>query len=57
VEDLERRAGITAALGDRGVKRADVGVLAAHAVEDACLVTNPRPANRRDLEVIFEEAL
>jgi alcohol dehydrogenase class IV len=34
-----------------------VSELAEHALGDACLVTNPRRPNQRDLEVIYEEAL
>ena len=57
IEALRREVGIEASLGNRGVKRADVPDLAGQALRDACLVTNPRRPDRRDLEVIYEEAL
>ena len=54
---LRADAGITATLEARGVHRSDVRELAAKAYKDPCSVTNPRPVRRRDLEVIYEEAL
>jgi alcohol dehydrogenase class IV len=49
--------GLAGGLGSRGVSQGDVADLAAHALADACLITNPRPAAQRDVEVIYEEAL
>lgn len=49
--------GLGHTLGARGVSRAHVVDLAAQAHADLCLVTNPRAADRRDLEVLYEEAL
>lgn len=57
VEALRTEVGITATLGERGVKRSDVPTLARNALADVCIVTNPRPANQRDVEVVYEEAL
>jgi alcohol dehydrogenase len=57
IESLRAELGVTATLERRGVKRCDVAALAEQAMRDACLVTNPRRPNRRDLEVIYEEAL
>jgi alcohol dehydrogenase class IV len=57
VDALRAEVGITATLGQRGVRRCDVPALARHALEDVCIVTNPRPANQRDIEVVYEEAL
>ena len=57
IQRLREEMGIGATLGSRGVKRSDVSDLAKHALLDACLVTNPRRPDRRDLEVIYEEAL
>ena len=57
IESLRADMGITATLKSRGVSRGDVSALAEQALRDACLVTNPRWPNRRDLEVIYEEAL
>jgi alcohol dehydrogenase class IV len=57
IEALRAEVGVRAKLGSRGVKASDVRELAEQAMRDACLVTNPRVPNRRDLEVIYEEAL
>ena len=54
---LKAEAGIGHTLRDRGVSSADIAALAAQAHTDLCLVTNPRAADRRDLEVLYEEAL
>lgn len=57
IDELRERVGLAAPLARCGVRRSDIPDLALHAMEDPCLVTNPRPASRRDLEVILEEAL
>lgn len=57
IEDLRRRVGLEGSLAGMGVARSDIPELAQYALEDPCLVTNPRPATRRDLEVILEDAL
>ncbi len=56
VRELRTAARIAGAFGNRGLRPDDIPVLAAKAVKDPCLVTNPREADRRDLEVIYEEA-
>lgn len=56
IGDTRLAARIAGTLADRGLQRADIPVLADKAVRDPCLVTNPRHAGHRDLEVIFEEA-
>ncbi|MBU0944626.1 MAG: iron-containing alcohol dehydrogenase [Proteobacteria bacterium] len=57
VKDLRNQLGISKSLGLVNVTKADIPHLAMKAINDACIVTNPREANRRDLEVIYEEAL
>lgn len=54
---MTHAVGIKDTLTDKGVKTADVIDLADKAVIDPCIITNPRRANKRDLEVIYEEAL
>jgi len=54
---LKRDAGIRTTLGARGVTSADIGPLARKALQDACMVTNPRRPNQRDIEAIYESAL
>jgi alcohol dehydrogenase class IV len=57
VNQLRRSAGVKETLGSRGVKQSDIPELAKRAYADACMVTNPRKANQKDLEVIYAEAL
>lgn len=57
VARLKKNAGISNTLGDRGARQNDLPVLSAKALKDPCLVTNPRQANKRDIEVIYENAL
>ncbi|MBN2627365.1 MAG: iron-containing alcohol dehydrogenase [Spirochaetales bacterium] len=56
IRNLRYDLGIKKSLSDCGVKTTDIPLLAAKAYEDACLITNPRKSNRRDLETIYEEA-
>lgn len=55
--NLRRELGIAANLKELGVRSADIPELAAKAVKDACLVTNPRKARKGDLETIYAEAM
>ncbi len=54
---LRNRVGVVDSLAARGVRTADISELAVHALEDACLVTNPRRANRADIQAIYGDAL
>ena len=49
--------GIANQLNQKGVSSSDVPVLSGKALTDACMLTNPRKASKRDVEVIFEEAM
>jgi len=55
--DLRRRAGIEKSLGQLGVKPEFVPGLAAKAINDPCMATNPRPLNQADIEAIYNAAL
>lgn len=55
--DKRRVLGLSDKMSSCGVKYGDLADLAHHAVNDACLVTNPRHANIDDLKVIYGEAL
>ena len=57
VNRLRQSIGIQETLSDRGVHRTDIKELVGNALRDPCLVTNPRSAKKRDIEVIYEEAL
>lgn len=40
-----------------GLRREDIPRLSERAIRDPCLATNPRPAKRKDIEVLYERAL
>jgi alcohol dehydrogenase class IV len=54
---LRTRVGIRDSLAARGVRSSDIPELAGHAVEDACIVTNPRFATVADVQAIYGEAI
>ncbi|WP_263770830.1 alcohol dehydrogenase-like regulatory protein ErcA [Propionivibrio soli] len=54
---FRNRVGIVGGLAARGVSAAVIPDLAAHAVKDACIVTNPKYANLDDVKAIYGEAL
>ena len=56
-ERLRRAVKIERTLEDVGVHLSDIPTLADKAIKDACMVTNPRQPTRRDIEVVYEEAL
>lgn len=57
VRKLLGNAGLRHRLRDVGVTSSDTSGLASNALRDPSIVTNPRTANGRDLEVIYEESL
>ena len=57
VRDLKTAAGIVRTLNMLGVSRSDVTLFSDHALKDPCMVTNPRKASKRDIEVVYEESL
>lgn len=57
IRGLKERVGIQKTLKERGATVADIPLLAQKALQDPCMVTNPRVPNQRDIEVIYEEAL
>jgi alcohol dehydrogenase class IV len=54
---LLNNAGLRHTLREVGVSSSDVSGLARDAMRDPSLVTNPRVANARDLQVLYEESL
>ncbi|MFT3848450.1 MAG: iron-containing alcohol dehydrogenase [Propionivibrio sp.] len=54
---LRHRVGIRDSLAVRGVRSGDIPELAGHAVNDACIVTNPRYATVADVQAIYGEAI
>ena len=57
VRELKKKANIVRTLEDVGVSRADMGFFSGHALKDPCMATNPRRPSKRDIEVVYEEAL
>ncbi len=57
LSSLRRRVGIVDALAARGVSETDIPQLTRHAINDACLVTNPRRVVVGDVKAIYGEAL
>jgi alcohol dehydrogenase class IV len=54
---LREAIGLHDTLSRSGVHRTEVHELAEAALDDPCVVTNPRQLNQRDVEVIYEESL
>jgi 1,3-propanediol dehydrogenase len=57
VRDLADAVGVPKGLTALGVTERDVPRLAGTTLKDACLATNPRDADVRDIEVLFRTAL
>ena len=57
IRRLREAAGLGDTLASVGVHRTEVHELAENALDDPCVVTNPRQPNQRDIEVIYEGAL
>jgi alcohol dehydrogenase class IV len=56
VASLRASVGITSTLGDLGVRASDIPQLAANAMDDPCLATNPRTATAEEVEELYERA-
>lgn len=57
VQQLSASVGAPCSLGALGVTVADVDRMSITATRDACLATNPRPADKDDIASIFRESL
>ena len=55
--ELKRTVGLSGRLGEVGVGSSDVPLLTRHAMQDPCILTNPRRSSQRDVAVVYEEAL
>lgn len=55
--DLKQQIGLQQSLSANGVNISDISLLSKHALDDLCMLTNPRQPNKRDVEVVYEEAL
>ncbi len=54
---LKHDVGLIEGLASRGVNISDIPTLSAKAIKDPCILTNPRRSSKRDVEVVYEEAL
>jgi alcohol dehydrogenase class IV len=57
IRRLQEAAGLGGGLSQLGIHRTEVHELAEIALNDPCVVTNPRQPGQRDIEVIYEESL
>ena len=53
---LKEAVGITVTLGDHGAQKSDIARLAENAMNDPCMVTNPRRPTQKEIEAVYEEA-
>lgn len=56
IRTLSADIGIPTGLAQLGLKDADIPILAANAMKDACGLTNPRRADQAEIEEIFRKA-
>ena len=56
IRDFRHAAGVTTGLTALGVEAAAVSVLARNALDDPCLLTNPRQLSQTDIEALYEDA-
>jgi len=57
IREFKIRAGVTGTLAERGVTPSHIPRLATFAMQDACMVTNPRRPTHHELEGIYAAAL
>ena len=55
IASLRKKLGITQRLNQMGISLSDISRLAAHAINDPCLATNPRKANASDIEKLYQQ--
>lgn len=56
IERLKKGAQVSQSLAQIGASRSDIPTLARNAMNDACMVTNPRRPSQKDIEAIYEKA-
>lgn len=54
---FKHAVGFHETLGLHGVGSSDIPFLSQHAMQDPCILTNPRESTQRDVEVVYAEAL
>jgi alcohol dehydrogenase class IV len=56
IRRLGQAVGVDQTLGQIGLLRSDIPQLSRKAMQDACMVTNPRRPTQREVEAIYESA-
>ena len=57
IKDIKQQLGVDKKLSELGLLETDIPSLSAHAINDACIVTNPKKASLQDLKRIYEKAI
>ena len=57
IRELKENSGIKKTLGQIGVSPVLIPDLAANAIKDACILTNPRTPTKEDIEAVYDNAL
>lgn len=57
IVQLKRKVGLEDNLANLGVSMSDIPSLSGFALQDPCILTNPRKSSLRDVQVVYEEAL
>ena len=57
IKDIMQQLGVDKKLSELGLLETDIPSLSAHAINDACIVTNPKKASLQDLKRIYEKAI
>ncbi|HML04898.1 MAG TPA: iron-containing alcohol dehydrogenase, partial [Methanobacterium sp.] len=57
IKSLKDAVGVNSTLKQIGVKKEDIPALSKNAMEDPCIITNPRTPKKEEIEKIFENAL
>lgn len=57
IVQLKRKVGLEDKLANLGVSVSDIPSLSGFALQDPCILTNPRKSSLRDVQVVYEEAL
>jgi len=57
VNRLRKAVGVDQSLGQVGLREEDIPEIAQKAMQDSCMVTNPRRPTQKDIEKVYENAL
>ena len=57
LQEFKENIGIVKNLKELGVREVDIPLLAQNALNDACIITNPREADKEEIEKIFYKAM